>query len=100
MEQIRRRRQSAGEWRGMLARYAGSGLTVAAFCQRESISTASFYRWRSVQSGAPPQSRPRQPRGAANTAKFVDLGSLDSHRPRVELRLDLGGGVLLHLVRG
>jgi len=99
MEQIRRQRQSAEEWRGMLARYAGSGLTVAAFCQRESISTASFYRWRSVLSCSPPQSRSRQPRGAANTATFVDLGGLDS-RPRIELRLDLGGGVLLHLVRG
>lgn len=97
MEQIRRR-QSAEEWRGVLARYASSGLTVAAFCQRESISTASFYRWRCALSGAP--SRSRQPRGAANTAKFVDLGNLHSHRPRLELRLDLGGGVLLHLVRG
>jgi hypothetical protein len=36
-------------------------------------------------------------RGAA---AFVDLGTLPSSREPLELRLDLGGGVLLHLVRG
>ena len=34
------------EWRKRLGRYRGSGLTVAGFCRRERISTASFYAWR------------------------------------------------------
>jgi transposase-like protein len=34
------------EWRKRLGEYRGSGLTVAGFCQREGISTASFYAWR------------------------------------------------------
>jgi putative transposase len=41
----------------------------------------------------------RQPAdGAMKTAGFVDLGTLSASR--LELRLDLGGGVLLHLARG
>jgi hypothetical protein len=31
---------------------------------------------------------------------FIDLGALGSGRSRFEVRLDLGGGVLLQLVRG
>jgi hypothetical protein len=41
--------------------------------------------------------------GAVASAAFVDLGALKAaHSPteRFELRLDLGGGLLLHLVRG
>jgi len=34
------------EWRKRLREYRGSGLTVAGFCEREGISTASFYAWR------------------------------------------------------
>jgi hypothetical protein len=37
---------------------------------------------------------------AKRTTGFVDLGTLSASGSRFELRLDLGGGVLLHLVRG
>ena len=30
----------------------------------------------------------------------IELGALNMPGPRFEVRLDLGGGVLLHLVRG
>ena len=33
-------------WSERLRRYAKSGLTVAAFCERERVSVASFYYWR------------------------------------------------------
>ena len=33
-------------WSERLRRYANSGLTVAAFCQRERVSIPSFYYWR------------------------------------------------------
>jgi hypothetical protein len=33
------------------------------------------------------------------SGEFIDLGAIDSSRGRFEVRLDLGGGVLLHLVR-
>lgn len=97
--------RDAGQWQALIGRQAGSGLSVADFCRRESISTASFYRWRRLLGGGlVEQGVPRE-----STSGFVDLGLL---RPageedeaavptgRLELTLDLGGGVVLHLVRG
>lgn len=105
MERIKRRRLSGSAWRGMLARYGTSGLTVQAFCRRETVSTASFYRWRSMLEARTPAEEP-PPKvsiaaAASPTPGFVDLGALRAMRSsRLELRLDLGGGLLLHLVRG
>ena len=33
-------------WSERMRRYANSGLTVAAFCERERVSVPSFYYWR------------------------------------------------------
>ena len=103
MQRIRRRRLGVEAWRGLLARFMGSGLTAQAFCRRESVSTASFYRWRSVLATAPGRELARAVPVGASTRSFVDLGPLDAtvaQQERLELRLDLGGGVVLHLVRG
>lgn len=35
-----------GIWSERLRRYRNSGLTVAAFCERERVSVQSFYYWR------------------------------------------------------
>jgi transposase-like protein len=99
---VRRKRRSADEWRALLARFAASGASVAAFCQAEAVSVASFRRWRALLGEGPAGERAG---GAA--AGFVDLGTLAPSGPvgsapaaRLELTLDLGGGVVLHLVRG
>ena len=44
----KRRRDPAKEalWRDRLGRFDAAGLTVAAFCQGEGITPASFYHWR------------------------------------------------------
>lgn len=98
MEQRKRQRSSAGMRRAIMARYADSGLSVETFCQRESISTSSFYRWRSLHDNS--STREIVPRAAPNKAPaFVELGTLRGTQTALELRLDLGGGVLLHLVR-
>jgi hypothetical protein len=93
------RRRSRSEWQSLLEKFGGSGLGVEAFCRSEAISAASFYRWRSLLSGA-------VDRGEVvvrNSAPaFVDLGALHSEfspRPRLDLKLDLGDGLILHLVR-
>jgi hypothetical protein len=70
-----------------------------AFCERESIGIASFYQWRSKLGEAINAMKPAQP-VSQGTAGFVELGTLNASVSRFELRLDLGGGVLLHLVRG
>ena len=92
----KRQRRSPEQWQALLARFESAGLSVAAFCAGESISEASFYRWRGLlaSSGAGHE--------IAQAAGFVALGPMASgaREARLELRLDLGGGVVLHLVRG
>lgn len=36
-----------GFWRSMIGRHAASGLTLAAFCARESLSVCQFSKWKS-----------------------------------------------------
>lgn len=91
------------QWRQRLARFAQCGLPVKEFCQTESISTASFYRW---------QTELGMPDGAASVpAGFIDAGALRSAReahqqlgehttaPALEIRLELGHGLVLHIAR-
>jgi len=103
-QESRRARRSADEWRQVLSRFVGSGLAVEAFCDREGISDTSFYRWRS-RLGAPMSWSDTlvNSASASASASFVDVGPLQSEtaRPgRLELTLDLGGGLQLYLVRG
>ncbi|MGZ5172211.1 MAG: IS66 family insertion sequence element accessory protein TnpA [Burkholderiales bacterium] len=102
------RRES--EWRDRIVRHAASGLSVKAFCERESVSLWSYYQWRSrfrsqgskvVTAAATPRSR----------APFIELSALRADGEareadpklrdgaRFEIKLELGGGVVLHLGR-
>lgn len=92
-------RRSRHEWQALLAKLERSGLGVGIFCRREAISAASLYRWRRLLSdgdaGGDTVVRSRAP-------AFVDLGTLEAKpasMPRLDLRLDLGDGLTLHLVR-
>jgi putative transposase len=92
-------RRSRHEWQALLAKFDGSGLGVEAFCRREAISAASLYRWRALLSdagdGGEAVVRARAP-------VFVDVGTLDSassSRARIDLKLELGDGLVVHLVR-
>jgi hypothetical protein len=91
-------RRNEAQWRSLLSRFSDSGVSVSVFCGREAVSTASFYRWRGLLGqhdggvDLPLRSEPA----------FVDLGVLRGESARgapVELRLDLGGGLSLHLVK-
>lgn len=90
-------RRSRHEWRSLLAKFDGGDMGVEAFCRREAISAASLYRWRNLLgNGAETAVIDRAP-------AFVDLGSLSTagvSALRLELKLDLGHGLILHLVRG
>jgi hypothetical protein len=77
-------------------------LTVEAFCRDEGIGVWSLYRWRSrlgatVEAAGTVAAAPSHDKAPAG---FIDLGALSSRSSRFEVRLDLGGGVLLQLVRG
>jgi putative transposase len=101
------------EWRDRVARQAAGHQTVRAFCQSESVPVASFYQWRSrlrkrgLAVGA-------FAAGAQAPAAFIELGAVRGRRlaydleradsgvkdGRVEIKLELGGGAVLHVVRG
>lgn len=88
------------EWRRRLVRFAASGQPVRQFCQAEGVSAASFYRWQGLLSKAvvaPP------------AATFIDVGAMsapprtttkvESAGAALEVRLELGHGLVLHIVR-
>ncbi len=90
-------RRTTSAWRKLIEEKATSGVPVAAFCVRERIAPASFYRWRrSFQARTAGREPVRPPVAVVNEPAFVDLGTLAAGG-RVELRLDLGRGVVLQL---
>jgi hypothetical protein len=98
------KRRSAETWRAMVARFCQSGLTEEAFCEGEGVSAKLFHRWRAKRTSATPRAVADKPVRVApspvSSSGFVDLGSLKDRGSKLEMRLDLGGGVLLHVVRG
>ncbi len=94
-----RKHRSPAQWAELIARFERSALSVSAFCARESISVANFYRQRGLLGG----SVCAKPPGPQSQPAFVDLGSIGgapAEHSRLELKIDLGEGLVLHLVRG
>jgi hypothetical protein len=104
MDQVVRQRRSEGVWREIVSRQEHSGLTVTEFCEREGLKAASLYGWRGrLRREATGEKRSRTISSRAHveksTEEFLDLGAIGASHGRFEVRLDLGGGVLLTLVR-
>jgi len=106
--------QCESEWRDRFARHAASGQTVAVFCKNESITEGQFYRWRARmrgQSGLAVRAR----NAAPALTPFIDLGAVKAPNVNgaasradqtsaakpvsIEVHLDLGHGLVLHIVR-
>lgn len=102
-----RRRLSEQAWRVLMKRFDGAAMTIQEFCAREGLSPSSFRLWRArltAQRPEPVSSVVRPSTKAAPPAPpFVDLGLLGASAARdhgaLDLRIDLGGGLSLHLVR-
>ena len=108
-----RRRLDEQAWRAVLERFDGAAMTVKEFCLREGLTRSSFSLWRSRLRTEP--LRTPAPAGAKSVAKsaalapkpaFLDLGLLGAaaavpaaQHAGLELRIELGGGLSLHLVR-
>lgn len=104
MDQKVRQRRSEHVWREIVSRQEQSGLTVTQFCEREGLMAASLYGWRGRlrQDAASEKPSPTPSSGTRvqkNTEEFIDLGAIGASRARFEVRLDLGGGMLLTLAR-
>jgi len=95
------RRRSVETWRELVARQSCSGLSVQAFCRQEGLNTWTFYGWRSRLREKTAVAETTAVRGSTQTAAgFIDLGALSRSSSRCEIRLDLGGGMVLQVVRG
>ena len=104
MDQKVRQRRSEHVWREIVSRQEQSGLTVTEFCEREGLKPASLYGWRGRlrQEAASEKTSPTlssRARAQKNTEEFIDLGAIGTSQGRFEVRLDLGGGMQLTLVR-
>ena len=104
-----RRHLSAQAWREVFARFDGSGESVTGFCKREGLHTSSFRRWRQrlePMAATPLTTQAGEPREAtrqASAASFIEvaaMGAASQPAGRLELRLELGAGLVLQLVRG
>ena len=102
MSKLKRVRRGAAGWRELISRQAASGVTVAEFCRRQGLHPGLFRRWRSTleQPGANVVAAPDSEVRAKSMASFIDLGPMGSRASRFDVRLELGDGVVLHLVRG
>jgi hypothetical protein len=104
VEGIKRRHLGEQAWRELLGRFEGAGMMVGEFRRREAVSKSSFQRWRSLLTTTRAQltgehdDRPLE----SAASQFVDLGALRgtvSDTGRLQIKLDLGGGIVLQLTR-
>ena len=104
-QQRGRRRLGEAKWRELLSRFDAGSDTIDVFCKREGVTKSSFQRWRlrTAVGAAQPVTRATQRTQQPKQAGFVDLGMLSlpsGSAARLELTLDLGGGVTLRVARG
>jgi hypothetical protein len=98
MKRVRQRRRGAAGWGELVGRFATSGLRTPAFCAREGISAQSLRRWRSRLGGEPV--RDRNGGAVTDPGGFIDLGEVRAGGARLEVRLELGAGLVLSIARG
>ncbi len=82
-----RPRRTPAQWQQLIDEFSNSPLTVAEFCRANTISQASFYKWRSKLSASKPLDAP-----------WIDVTALSRLRnaaPAWEMELDLGNGCCL-----
>lgn len=95
----RKVRRGEQAWRTFVAGHERSGLSVQAYCERHGLNAVNFYRWRAKFDA--PVHRSVTAVSAQGPA-FIDAGPLQREvhrRAELDLRLDLGEGWVLHLVR-
>jgi hypothetical protein len=79
-------------WRRRFGRFLRSGLTVAQFCVKEGVSTASFYRWRNRLADQRPPTR-----GVEQTPAFQ---AVQVTRADAAVAIHLPGGVRVEVPTG
>lgn len=106
--------QREREWHDRLARQAASGQSVAAFCRSKGIAEGTFYWWRAHLRSKRLDAERVQAEANAPAA-FIDVGTVTSvaasnssapagdrpkeHCGEIEVRIDLGAGLTLQIVK-
>lgn len=106
-------RRSESVWRALIERQRISGASIETFCRAEGVSRSSFERWRGILSSSDQMSPPPSSVAKDNDrpvllqrsegVPFIDAGTLGGGgrgAEPVEIRLDLGGGMVLTIRRG
>jgi len=99
--------ETQARWRALVSAFESSGLSMPAFCQREGIAESTLYAWRARLRGG----RHPAKTGLPIRGDFVQLGLMGAGSApaltsptrtgaAVDIKLDLGAGVVLHLRRG
>ena len=96
---ISRIKRSESTWRELFARQDASGTSVQEFCRSEGINPGVFRRWQAKLRGKVKTAK-RTAAVSKVLSPFIDIGAVDSSRSRLEIRLELGGGVILNIGRG
>jgi hypothetical protein len=104
-----RLRPGDGKLEDQQRRFDESGQSAVAFCRDEGIPVSTFYQRR-----ARLKKLGQQKRGSPSATRFIDAGALVVSAPTqptrrsdsvtelkqgVEVRIDLGGGVVVHITR-
>ena len=79
-------RRSEGEWRQLMDRYAGSGLSRRAFCGQEQLNLTSFERWYRRLTEAPGVGFVEVTRAGGNSSSWV-------------VEVELAGGTVVRVGR-
>lgn len=98
---VRQRRLDSDGWRDLVARQVESGLSVREFCEREGVNLWTLYGWRSRLRTSREELRALAKQDSTEPPpQFIELGGLKGTNSRLEIRLELGDGISLQLVRG
>ena len=81
--------QKEHQWRQRIAQWQTSGLTVAAFCARHDLASASFYAWRRTLQ-----------RRAAQPPRFVPVQLVAGPPPATPLEVVLADGRVVRVAPG
>jgi hypothetical protein len=78
-------RRSADEWRDLVSRFDGSGLSLREFCRKEKVNLTSLQRW---------QKRLAEP---GKLAEFIDVTPAHDSESPWAVEIELASGIVLRL---
>ena len=90
-------RKKLEEWRGRLERFEASGLSVAAFCELEKVSTASFYQWKKKLRTSTRSADRASDSGGFQALHVADVSASQNQTPQSQTVIQLGERVSIQL---